>query len=25
VSPVDGVGLTRNVLIVPNGASRLAL
>jgi type IV fimbrial biogenesis protein FimT len=25
VSPVDGAGLTRNVLIVPNGASRLAL
>jgi type IV fimbrial biogenesis protein FimT len=25
VSPVDGVGLTRTVLIVPNGASRLAL
>src|SRR5262249_24638954 len=25
VSPVDGLGLTRTVLIVPNGASRLAL
>ena len=25
VSPIDGLGLTRNVLIVPNGASRLAL
>jgi type IV fimbrial biogenesis protein FimT len=25
VSPIDGIGLTRNVLIVPNGASRLAL
>jgi type II secretion system protein H len=25
VSPVDSVGLTRTVLIVPNGASRLAL
>jgi prepilin-type N-terminal cleavage/methylation domain-containing protein len=25
VSPVDGVGLTRTVLVVPNGVSRLAL
>jgi hypothetical protein len=25
VSPLDGLGLTRNVLILPNGASRLAL
>jgi type II secretion system protein H len=25
VSPIDGVGLTRTVLILPNGASRLAL
>jgi type IV fimbrial biogenesis protein FimT len=25
VSPIDGLGLTRNVLILPNGASRLAL
>jgi Tfp pilus assembly protein FimT len=25
VSPVDGIGMTRTVLIMPNGASRLAL